>query len=245
MRYLNHYHENTYVLCTSMQVLMETIVFENLGVRVIEVPNLKIPGVDMSKYPKLDIVVDEPDEAMCARRNSFYQELKPLYELLSYFYQYYSLRYHTLHPDIYVTSKVVGIIDYEYGNTIIDYELNSDMNVRLDRIKQIDDTFEKEKKKLMYLAIFTPTTCDLHSLLKETLKRSKVFWSLMNAENKKLSILYLKQIDNLIDLANNENPDPEALEVLRRELMRLYYTLKENFELLEVNEEENIPLVKH
>ena len=47
-----------------------------------------------------------------------------------------------------------------------------------------------------------------------------------------------------IDLANKENPDPEALEVLRRELTRLYYTLKVNFELLEVNEE-NTPLVKH
>ncbi|MFJ8234246.1 hypothetical protein ACIQ34_00725 [Ureibacillus sp. NPDC094379] len=227
-----------HVLCTSMQVLMETIVFENLGVRAIEVPNpIKIPGVDMSKYPKLDIVVDEPDEAMCIRRNSFYQELKPLYELLSYFDQYHSLRYHILHPDIYVTSKVVGIIDYEYGTTIIDYELNSDMNVRMDNIKQIDDTFEKEKKKLMYLAIFTPTTSELHTLLKETLKRSKVFWSLINAENKKMSILYFKQIDNLIDLANNEKPDPEALEVLRRELTRLFYTLKLNFELLEVKKE--------
>ncbi|MBM7610239.1 hypothetical protein JOD29_003518 [Lysinibacillus composti] len=235
MRDLNYYHENTYVLCTSMQVLMETIVFENLGVRVIEVPNpVKIPGVDMSKYPKLDIVVDEPDEAMCARRNSFYQELKPLYELLSYYDQYHSLRSHILHPDIYVTSKVVGIIDYEYSTTLIDYELNSYMNVRLDSIIQIDNTFEKEKKKLMYLAIFTPTTSDLHTLLKETLKRSKVFWSLMNAENKKMSILYFKQIDHLIDLANKEKPDPEALEVLRRELTRLFYTLKLNFELLGV-----------
>ncbi|MFJ8234241.1 hypothetical protein ACIQ34_00700 [Ureibacillus sp. NPDC094379] len=218
-------NEPPYVLESHFSEFIEAFLFENLGAsfNVEEVQT----GLDGDLF-EAELSVAKAGEDLLRVRQCFYEDFKPLYDLLSLYDQYWGTRYSTF------SSLKLENPDYrhDYVLSMTVNELHMNAKDRIDMIELMPDIEEEDKIELIRLAEVAPTTLELHNLLKETVWESTFFEEYIQPTMMLNVAKYFKQIDGLLAMCQKEPADQEALKVLASELRRLFMQFTHCFVVL-------------
>ena len=218
-------NEPPYVLESHFSEFIEAFLFENFGAsfNAEEV----LTGLDGEIF-ETELSVAKPDEDLLRVRQCFYEDFKPLYDLLSLYDHYWGTRYSTFR------SLKLANPDYrhDYVLSMTANELHMNTKDRMEMIERMPDIEEEDKIELIRLAEVAPTTLELHNLLKETVWESSFFEEYIQPTMMLNVAKYFKQIDGLMEMCQNEPADQEALKVLASELRRLFMQLTHCFVVL-------------
>ncbi|MFJ8234245.1 hypothetical protein ACIQ34_00720 [Ureibacillus sp. NPDC094379] len=188
---------------------------------------MTITGLDGELF-ETELSVAKPDEDLLRARPCFYEDFKPLSDLLSLYDHYWGTRYSTFR------SLKLANPDYrhDYVLSMTANELHMNAKDRIEMIDLMSEMEEEDKIELIRLAVVAPTTLELHNLLKETVWESTFFEEYIQPTMMLNVAKYFKQIDILMEMCKKEPADQEALKVLSSELRRLFMQLTHCFVVL-------------